>query len=272
LVLVAGHSRTSDHCRAPWVDTWSRVTAYDSSLDKQWERDTCSAGHYAWPVDMNSDGVVESFFVGKYLLRPDGSLVCTLGGWGRDHIDSIAVGDFDRQLEGFEAVAAGLGGTHLYSARDCRERWKIPRRRIVDPQTVAAARLLNGHGWPSLFVTESGKMSRRHTYLVAPDGSIESSYRTGAGKEVQFQNANIDGARAVEDRVSRWGEIVGPDGETRLGTAWYWKLQRLGRGEKRVKPQDAWTYTPLVFDFDGDGQDELTVWGRHKLVIGEAVN
>jgi hypothetical protein len=137
---------------------------------------------------------------------------------------------------------------------------------------VAAARLLPGHGWPSLFVTESGKRSRRHTYLVAPDGSLESSYRTGPGAEVQFQNANLDGARAIEDRVSRWGEVVAPDGKTRLGTGWYWKLQQLTPGERGVKPQDAWTYTPLVFDYDGDGQDELTVWGRHLLVIGETVH
>jgi hypothetical protein len=273
LILVAGHSRKGSGCHAPWVDTWSRVTAFDADLRQQWERETCAAGHYAWPVDENTDGLAEGIFVGKYLLRPDGSLACTLPGWGRNHVDSLSVGDFNRDLKGYEAVAVGYGvGTVLYSQRGCEQRWRIPSDgKIVDPQTVAAARLLRGHGWPSLFVTESGKASKRHTFQLSPLGEVEESYRTGDGAEVQFQNANIDGARSIEDRVSRWGEVIAPDGSTRLGRGWYWNLDRLG-GEKPGKPQDRWAYTPLVFDYDGDGRDELTVWGRRLLVIGQAVD
>ena len=129
-------------CAHDWVDYWALTEAYDLEQRLLWQRDTCDAGHYAWPVDADADGRAEAIFVGKYLLRPDGKLTCTLAGWPKgDHVDGMTITDLDPGRPGLEAVAVGRSGAAMFDAETCRAIWRIPPSIIGNPQHVAAARL-----------------------------------------------------------------------------------------------------------------------------------
>ena len=82
------------------------------------------------------------------------------------------------------------------------------------------------------------------------------------------QNANLDGAPAAEDRVAGFGQVVDKQGQRRLDTTWYGGLQDLTLEEQSLVPPEQWSRNPFAFDLDGDGRDELIVWGRHRLVVG----
>jgi hypothetical protein len=82
------------------------------------------------------------------------------------------------------------------------------------------------------------------------------------------QNANLDGAPAAEDRVTGFGQVVDGEGRRRLTVDWYWGLQDLTPAERDLDPREQWSRNPFAFDLDGDGRDELVVWGRRKLVVG----
>ena len=82
------------------------------------------------------------------------------------------------------------------------------------------------------------------------------------------QNANLDGAPAVEDRVTTFGQVVDGRGRRRLTVDWYWGLQELTPAEEDLDPRERWSRNPFAFDLDDDGRDELVVWGRRRLVAG----
>jgi hypothetical protein len=55
ILLVAGKIGNPELCaKQDFVDTWSRTTAYDLNLTKLWDRNTCAAGHYVYPVDADN--------------------------------------------------------------------------------------------------------------------------------------------------------------------------------------------------------------------------
>ena len=72
-IFVDGKAPSSACPEGNFTPVFPRTIVFASDLTKLWERTTCGAGHYAWPLDANGDGQSESVFVGKYLLRPDGT-------------------------------------------------------------------------------------------------------------------------------------------------------------------------------------------------------
>ncbi|MFO1074546.1 MAG: hypothetical protein U1E17_18035 [Geminicoccaceae bacterium] len=259
-------------CPHNFVGYWARTVAFDLGLRKLWQRDTCDAGHYAWPVDQDQNGRAEAVFVGKYLIRPDGSLQCSLADWPTDdHVDGLAVADLDPARPGLEAVAVGHTGVAGYDAATCALLWRIPTSVIRDPQHVAVAQLDPAATAPSIVVDERGTVSRPRTYVLDGQGHILS-----AGRNVMpVQNADLDGALGRDELIGDFGQVLGLGGGQRLGKTWYWGLRGSKVAETAAGPYptsyDRWQAFPLVFDYDGDGRDEVVNWGQSAIVIGKAV-
>jgi hypothetical protein len=273
LVLVAGKAPDSACAKGNWTETFSRTSAYRPDLSKAWERVTCNAGHYAWPLDTTGDGAAEAVFVGKYLLRPDGTTRCTLP-IGADHVDSMTVGDLDPDLGGLEALAVGATGTRFYSAGSCTVRWTITNERISGAQQTGAAYLHStAGGAPNLLVTtklpDTFSDQTQRAYTLNTRGQVVDSYTENVERfAAPSQNANLDGVPTAEDRVTTFGQVVNRQGGRRLDTSWYWDLQTLTAAEQDLDAREQWSRNPFAFDLDNDGRDELVVWGRYKLVVG----
>jgi hypothetical protein len=223
-------------------------------------------------LDEDEDGRAEAIFVGKHLLEPDGKLECTLPGWGDDHLDSLLVADLDPDESGHEAVAVGYSGTRTYRAKDCRPQGAISSARIPNAQSVRAAVLNPETGAPTVFVRQKTITDRRTAprMIYRLDQSRAEIrwgfFETTNRSQVPMQNGNLDGAQAVEDLVTGFGQVIDQNGRVRLSTAWYWDLQ--GPAERNLDPWDQWTNAPLVIDLDGDGTDEIVTWGRRMVAIG----
>ncbi|MFO1037702.1 MAG: hypothetical protein U1E45_12715 [Geminicoccaceae bacterium] len=269
VVLLSRAAPKLDGCTRNYVDEWSSVTAFDMNMKQLWRRTTCNAGHYPAPLDVDNDGVDEGVFVGKYLYDATGKLICTLPGWGTDHVDAMVIGDFDPGLPGKELLAVGTTGTRFYST-NCTARWTIKTAKIRNPQNVGAVRLDPSLS-PVLFVRQRGSEPLRMTYRVSAQGLILSSYSDLSALEpIPQQNANVDGATADEDLVAWFGQVLDANGTRRLSADWYWSLQTLLPGEETLSPYDQWSSAALAFDLDHDGQDEIIVWGRERIVVGKA--
>lgn len=276
LLLVAGTSggagRGGGGCAHDWVGYWAHTEAYDLAQKRLWERDTCEAGHHAWPVDADGDGRAEAVFVGKYRLRPeDGRLDCTLADWPRgDHVDGLAVADLDPGRPGLEALAVGQSGGGLYDAASCRPIWRLPSSMLRNPQHLAAARLDAGSSAPLVAIDERGTEAGARTVLVTGQGRLVAATRQ---RFMPIQNANLDGALGVDELVGSFGEVLDRHGNLRLDRSWYWHLQGAkvpkGRPGPYPKTFDRWQAFPLVFDQDGDGRDEIVTWGQSLIVVGK---
>ena len=63
------------------------------------------------------------------------------------------------------------------------------------------------------------------------------------------------------------------DSGIRLDRSWYWNLRGNRVRETRRGPYpasyDRWQAFPLVFDYDGDGKDEIVTWGQSLIVVGK---
>ena len=259
-------------CRRNWIGYWSRTVSFDLQLRKLWERDTCDAGHYAWPVDQDQDGNAEAVFVGKYLLRPDGSLQCSLAGWpADDHVDGLVAADLDLARPGLEAVAVGRTGVAGFDAASCAELWRVPGTVIRDPQHVAVAKLDPAAPTPQVVVDERGTVRRAKTFVLDGSGAVQASMPV----VMPMQNANLDGALGVDELVGDFGKVVDGRGAVRLDRSWYWNLKggKVAETSAGFYPTsyDRWQAFPLVFDQDGDGRDEIVQWGQSLIVVGKAV-
>jgi hypothetical protein len=277
LILVAGKAPDSACRTGNWTPYFAKTYAFDAGLARLWERTTCAAGHYAWPLDATGDGLAEAVFVGKYLLRPDGTTRCVLQGLGTDHVDSMVVANLDPDRTGVEALAVGTTGTRLFSASTCTLRWTIPNSVINNPQQTGAAYLRDEPGLAAnLLVTT--KLNRDgfdpelmplRAYTVSPQGQVVGRYTQDVDRfTAPLQNANLDGAPGAEDRLTAFGQVVDQEGRLRLSTAWYWNRQALIAAERDLGVADQWARSPFAFDLNNDGRDELIVWGRRKLIVG----
>jgi hypothetical protein len=277
ILLVAERNRGADDgaCRHNFLGDWARTLAYDLDGNKLWARGTCHAGHHVWPLDEDQDGRAEAVFVGKYLLRGDGSLRCELDTWPReDHVDGLAVADLDPVLPGLEAVAVGqFGGTALFRAATCRQIWRVPTRIIRNPQHVAVAKLDARSRAPLIQVDERGVVPGARSFVLDGRGRILASRQNDV---MAMQNANLDGAWGVDESVGSFGVVTDRFGHVRLSRSWYWNLRGRRVRETRSGPYpdsyNRWQAFPLVFDWDRDGRDEIITWGQSLIVIGKVVD
>ena len=257
-------------CPRNFIGNWVKTVAFDTGQQRLWDRATCDAGHYVWPLDEDQDGFAEAFFVGKYLLRPDGSLQCMLNTWpASDHVDGMAIADLDPARPGLEAVAVGGTGTAMFSAATCQQVWRIPNTVVRDPQHVVIAQLDPASPAPSIVIDERGSVSSPKNYVISAQGVVQA---TGANL-FSMQNANLDGALGMDEAVGAFGIVLDRYLNQRLTKYWYWSL----KGSKVVETSagsypnsyDRWQAFPLVVDWDGDGRDELVTWGQSLIVIGK---
>jgi hypothetical protein len=270
LILVAEQGSAESCAAGIQVDNLTRVAAYDSALRVVWQSSTCAAGHYFWPVDADGNGRAEAVLAGKYLLDPDGKLVCWLADLGPDHVDSAVVADLDPTVPGLEIAIAAQSGTRLYAAANCARRWSIPPAAFKEPQNVAAARLVPDRAAPSLVVHQRGSERDSATAFLSVSGAVLGRYGSDeTGLASPYQNADLDGLRGRDDLIGLLGTVMGADGEERLGTGWYWSLQALSAEETTLHRFEKWSSHPFAFDVDGDGIDELVTWGRHLIVVGK---
>ena len=272
LLLVAHEWRGNPDCRGNhFVDTWARTVAFDTQQRKVWATKTCDAGHYAYPLDENYDGYVEGVFVGKHLLRPDGSIKCSLGSWPTgDHVDGMTIGELDPARAGLEVVAVGRTGLAMFDPDTCRQVWRISTNVIRDPQHVALAKLDPASSLPLIVVDERSTVRRAKTFMVNGKGKVVRTSRT---RVMPMQNANLDGALGVDEKITGFGVVIDRYGAIRLGRSWYWNLRGNKTRETSRGPYpisyDRWQGFPLVFDYDRDGRDEIVQWGQSVIAIGK---
>ena len=271
IVLVAETNKSGCAKEGNYIDTWGRTVAFDVNLTRLWDRNTCYAGHYAYPVDSNDDGLAERIFVGRHLYDPSGNRICTLE-IGTTHADGVVTGDLEPGRPGLEAVAVGATGLRGFNAANCQLLWSVPQTTVVNPQTVSIARRDAGSTALSLVVQQKGTASNPYLYFLDGRGKVRSRYpRSTIDGSTPSQNANLDGATGTDDVVFTYGRVIDPSGRLRLGTDWYWSL----KGSK-VTPvassikMDNWATYALVLDLDRDGRDEMVVWGQTLIVVGKA--
>lgn len=271
LILVAQSNRIASACAHNYTDSWARTVAYDVAQRVVWDRATCDAGHFVYPLDENGDGKVEGIQVGKYLLRPDGSLRCQLTPWvPGDHVDTLATADLDPARPGLETVAVGLTGAAMFSASDCHQIWRLPGNVVVNPQHVTVAKLDPASATPLIVIHEKASTVRPTMFFVNGQGRILHRLDTGI---MPMQNANLDGALGTDELVASFGVVLDQLGRTRLSESWYWRLKgdRVHETNQGPFPAsfDRWQAFPLVFDVDGDGRDEIVQWSQSLVVIGK---
>jgi hypothetical protein len=273
LLLVP--SRVTDgSCPRNWIGYWAKTMAFDLAGNKVWERNTCDAGHYVYPLDENQDGKAEATFVGRYLLRADGSVQCTLQGWyPKDHADAVIPGDVDPAKPGFEAVAVGVTGTAMFTARTCRRIWRLPYATIANPQRAALARLDPKVATLQIVVEDHGNGAGSQTVLLDKAGKVVVTRQT-TGKTMPIQNANIDGKPGSDELIGSFGEVFGRNLVKRANRGWFWHLKGTTVREDAAMPlyssYGRWQAFPLVIDLDRDGRDEIVQWSQTLLVIGKA--
>ena len=264
-------------CKHNWVGYWARTAAFDVNLTRRWERDTCDAGHFLYPLDMDRDGAAEGVYVGKFLLGADGGELCRLEGWDpADHVDSLSIADIDPVQAGEEAFAVGRTGTALFHAATCRRIWTLPKGLLRNPQHLGLARLDPARTTPILVVEERGSELMANTAVLDGAGRLlakrSTSYAPGQNSFMPMANAELDGAQGVEELVGSFGEVLGRDATLRLDKSWYWGLKGvLAESSLGYYPMDfdRWQAFPLVFDYDHDGRDEIVTWGQSLIVIGK---
>ena len=272
ILLVAEEFKGKPACLGNYyVDTWAQTTAFDLAQRRLWSTRTCDAGHYAYPLDADFDGYAEGVFVGKYLLRADGSIKCKLATWPvADHADGVGVADFDPTRPGVEVIAAGRTGIAQFDTETCQQIWRIPATVVRDPQHLAVARLDPTSTSPQVVVDERGSVRNPRTFVISGQGRVLSTARNNV---MPMQNANLDGATGTDEHVGSFGMVTDLRGNVRLQKGWYWRLAGLRVRETTRGPYptlyDRWQAFPLVFDYDRDGRDEIVQWGQSLIVIGK---
>lgn len=272
LILVSHKWKGTPECRGnSFIDTWALTVAFDEQQRKVWSTRTCDAGHYAYPLDENFDGWAEGIFVGKYLLRANGQVKCVLGTWPiADHVDGISIADLDPSRVGLEVVAVGRTGLAMFDPADCKQIWRIPTTVVRDPQHLAVAKLDPSSTTPQIVVDERGSVRGARTFIVSGQGKVLAA---NSNLVMPMQNANLDGARGVDEKVGNFGRVIDRWGNVRLGRTWYWGLRGTKVRETTRGPYpwnyDRWQAFPLVFDYDKDGKDEIVEWGQSLIVVGK---
>ncbi|MFO1040092.1 MAG: hypothetical protein U1E45_24885 [Geminicoccaceae bacterium] len=274
LIFVATKSATAK-CKQNYEDTWSGTIAYDQNLNLKWRRDTCDAGHYVWAPEPTGTAVY-NVMVGKYYVNSQGQILCTLGGWGVDHVDSMSIGDADPSISGFESIAVGASGTRMYnlwqpSGKRCTPLWSKGNDTFYHAQYVFFAKLQAGKSGLNIAIREEPSQDAGTHYLYFTDykGNKINTIRGTHYSIIPMQNTNLDGARGTDELSGAYGEVIDISGKLRLSRSWYWGLQSLTASERTLIPPDQWTARPIWFDMDSDGREELITWGRNMVVIGK---
>ena len=274
ILLVSHEHHDRRQCSSSnWIDTWARTVAFDLDLNRLWDRNTCGAGHYVYPVDGDGDGLAGAIFIGRHLYATDGTRRCTMPGWGQDHADAVGVGDLLPGLPGLEAVAIGATGMRAVRVQNCQALWSVPTTRIRSPQNLALVRLDRSATAPQIFVSERGSERNYKSFLVSGAGRTMAVYASGTARQIMpMQNANLDGARGSDELVGSFGIVLDRTGAVRSGKGWYWNLK--GNRTREVQGEyptsyDRWAPFPLVVDLDHDGREEIVTWSQSLIVVGK---
>jgi hypothetical protein len=272
LVLVAHQNASGCPTAGNYIDTWGRTVAFDVDLNELWDRNTCYAGHYVYPVDENADGFAEKIFIGRHLYTPSGTRICSFD-LGNTHADGVQVADLDPDQPGLEAVVVGAAGIKAVSvARNCAPLWSIPLGTIDNPQQMALARLDPASATPIIAVREKGTVDQATLFYLDGKGRILARLPGSAlPRTIPLQNANLDGKTGSDELLIEYARVLDLSGNVRLGTEWYWNL----RGSKlnQVPPPsgfDSWPPYPFAMDLDHDGRDEIITWSQSLIVVGKA--
>ncbi len=270
IILVAEPNKNTT-CGHKYMGYLSKIAAYDKNLKRLWEKETCEAGHYFWPLDENQNGKPELVFAGKYAISSNGQIQCTLSEFKADHVDSMNIADIDTDRTGHELVAVGNSGTYFYTAKNCKLIKKIDKNIVYDPQTVSLGDFDPRRKGLEIAIRQRPSAPDRYLYFLDSSGRILSKFsefKNRAAKMPIF-NANFDG-RGGDELLTRHGYVIGLLGEIRLDTSWYWNIDSFVGEEAKLHDNDKWATEPIAYDIDNDGKDELIVWGLRWLVVGKA--
>ena len=272
IILVAEQNRSGCPTAGNYIDTWGRTVAFDTELNRLWDRNTCAAGHYVYPVDGNADGYAGSIFIGRHLYDPEGNRLCSVD-LGGTHADAVGVADLEPNRPGLEAVLTGADGAKAVNVTSgCQPIWSISTSVLRNPQQMALAQLDAASPAPTVAIVEKGSEPNSAVAFFNGQGRLLAKYpRSKVPTSMPFQNANLDGVLGTDELLVHYGRVLTTSGKFRLDTAWYWKLR--GSKSKPVAPPtsyDVWAPFPFAIDLDRDGRDEIVTWGQTLIVVGKA--
>ncbi len=272
IILVSESNKSGCPKAGNYIDVWGRTLAFDTDLNRLWDRNTCAAGHYVYPVDGNGDGYAESIFVGRHLYDPKGNRLCSVD-LGGTHADAVAVADLDPNRPGLEAVLTGASGVRATTAAGtCAALWSVPYSTIRNPQQMALAKLDPAAASPTIAIVEKGGTSDRAMAFLNGRGNLLVKYpKSKMQGGMPYQNANLDGATGSDELMVHFGRVLTQSGKFRLKTDWYWNLK--GSKTKQIAPPtsyDRWAPFPFVMDLDRNGRDEIVTWSQSLIVVGQS--
>jgi hypothetical protein len=272
ILLVAHSNGSAAACaKQDYIDTWSRTVAFDLNLSRLWDRNTCAAGHYVYPVDANNNGRAEQIMIGHYLYDPQGNRRCAWSSWGEDHADAVGVADLDPSRPGLEAVAIGRSGTRALHLASCAQIWSIPTTTIANPQNMALAKLDPTTSSPTIVIRGRGSVSNGTVFFVSGRGQVVRRVPTNvADYGMPMQNAHFSGASASDDIVYHFGRVYDRNGRLRLGTGWFWGLKGTKVREVSAGYYEHWAPFPIVMDVNRDGRDDIVTWSQSLIVVGQS--
>lgn len=105
-----------------------QADVYDSQLDRLWSFGRSGGdilGHFIYSADIEGDAA-EEVFLSATMIRPDGSVAWERTDLGRDHADSIRLGDLDGDGKIEVAYCYSGRGVHVLAAATGHTVWHYP--------------------------------------------------------------------------------------------------------------------------------------------------
>jgi len=242
------------------VDGWK---AYDRNLKLLWSADTPAGSHSIYPYDFDNDGVHECIFAGKYALNGDGKIMWTMSGWGGDHVDGLQAGDIDPSVPGFEVVAIGQTGTRLYDVESHELLWQVPNSVFKNPQTLALGEFDKTSPGLELVLRQRPSEPDGRAVLVSCAGKILKELPGNLAWPIM--NADLDGDRSEDEVLASSADVYDKTGNVILNRNWYYESKGSG-----LHPHWQWQCQPFTQDILGDSREEILIWSRDCIVVGES--
>ena len=228
-------------------DRYQKAWAFDDQLKPLWSIE-CNTGHYPFPIDTDGDGR-EEISIGYSRWSPNGKMLWSHDQLFKDHADSVAVIDLDRDGKLETIMGCSDEGFILLDSTG------IPRLhlRLGHVQNLTVAELRSD--LPGLEIATSNFWKNQGLiHILDAKGNVISDFepRPEHGSSIVPVNWKGDGTELI---------LIGPDSiDGGLFDGFGHKAVRFPADGHPTKAYDA-------LDLTGDNRDELIFWDSDEIWI-----
>ena len=228
-------------------DRYQKAWAFDDQLKPLWSIE-CNTGHYPFPIDTDGDGR-EEISIGYSRWSPNGKMLWSHDQLFKDHVDSVAVIDLDRDGKLETIMGCSDEGFILLDSTG------IPRLhlRLGHVQNLTVAELRSD--LPGLEIATSNFWKNQGLiHILDAKGNVISDFepRPEHGSSIVPVNWKGDGTELI---------LIGPDSiDGGLFDGFGHKAVRFPADGHPTKAYDA-------LDLTGDNRDELIFWDSDEIWI-----